>query len=327
VIRHSKLRALVGFAAFWSAWACAIEAPLAVANLSPFSLLRALPEQRTARTVAGLQWELSGMMANHFILQSAAGEALHLDGQTDRLTVSMRYGFAPLWDVELKAPWIHHSGGFTDNAIERWHKAFGLPNGDRGLYPQNQLRYELKEQGRVAALERSTQGLGDVEVAVSRELFASLDAHVAASIGVKSATGKTEDWLGSGTADIFTLVRFSGRYPEEGSFFWHGQVGVTRAGESSLLGETQRRNLWFAGLSLAWALTPQWSALVQYDAHSGVSHSDLAPLEQTAGMLSMALRWRPSERWSVDFGFSEDVAVETAPDINFLLSFRFVPGA
>jgi hypothetical protein len=300
---------------------------LTVSNLSPFATLRALPEQRTAQTRAGLQWELSGMMANHFTLQSAAEETLHLDGQTDGLTVFLRYGFAKLWDIELKAPWIHHSGGFRDNAIERWHKALGLPNGDRALYPQNHLRYELKDQGRVTTLERSTQGLGDVQVAVSRELLESADAHLAASIGVKSATGKTEDWLGSGASDVFALLRFSGRYPEDGSFFWHGQVGVTRAGESALLGERQRRTLGFAGLSLAWAMTPQWSALVQYDAHSGLSHGGTASLEQTAGMLSVALRWRPSERWSVDVGFSEDVVVETAPDINFLLNFRFVPGA
>jgi hypothetical protein len=94
-----------------------------------------------------------------------------------------------------------------------------------------------------------------------------------------------------------------------------------------LLGENQRRTLGFAGLSLAWALNPQWSALLQYDAHSGVARGDLASLEQAAGMLSVALRWRPSESWSIDVGFSEDVVVETAPDINFLLNFRFVPGA
>jgi len=326
VTRQLKVCALGGFAAFWSAWGCAVEAPLAVSNLSPFSMLRALPQQRTAQTHAGLQWELSGMVANHFILQSTDEDTLHLDGQTDRLTVSLRYGFARFWDIELKAPWIHHSGGFTDNAIERWHKAFGLPNGDRGFYPQNHLLYELREQGRVSNLERSTQGLGDIEVAVSRELTSSAGTYVAASIGVKSATGKAEDWLGSGTSDVFALLRFSGRYPEDGPLSWHGQVGVTRSGESPLLGENQRRTLGFAGLSLAWALTPQWSALLQYDAHSGVARGELASLEQAAGILSVALRWRPSQSWSIDVGFSEDVVVETAPDINFLLNFQFLPG-
>ncbi|MDB2365511.1 DUF3187 family protein [Luminiphilus sp.] len=322
MIRFLKIWVVGGSALICSTVVCAATAPLAVSNLSPFSLLRALPEQRTAQAPVGLQWELSGMIANHFVVQSAAAEMLYLDGQTDRLALSLRYGFANDWDIELTLPWLHHSGGFTDAGIERWHKVFGLPNGDRDRYPKNHLRYELNGQGQVSRLERSTQGLGDIEVALSRELLGSDSAHLAASIGMKSATGSTQQWLGSGTTDIFALLRFSGRYPDDGPLYWHGQIGTTWAGESPLLGDAQRRTLWFTGLSVEWSLTSAWSALLQYDAHSSISRSHLAPLDQTAGMLSMGLRWRASEKWSVDFGFSEDVVVETAPDINFLLNVR-----
>ena len=34
-------------------------------------------------------------------------------------------------------------------------------------------------------------------------------------------------------------------------------------------------------------------------------------------MLSMAVRWRPTAHWMIDAGFSEDVVVESAPDITF----------
>ena len=89
-----------------------------------------------------------------------------------------------------------------------------------------------------------------------------------------------------------------------------------------MMGDAQRRRLWFTGVSIEWAFAPRWSALLQYDAHSGLSRGHLEPLNQTAGLLSMAMRWRTSDRWSVDFGFSEDVMVETAPDINFFIGFR-----
>ena len=42
-------------------------------------------------------------------------------------------------------------------------------------------------------------------------------------------------------------------------------------------------------------------------------------------MLSMAVRWRPTAHWMIDAGFSEDVVVESAPDITFLLNLRYVP--
>ena len=59
------------------------------------------------------------MIANHFVVQSAAAEMLYLDGQTDRLALSLRYGFANDWDIELTLPWLHHSGGFTDREIKQ----------------------------------------------------------------------------------------------------------------------------------------------------------------------------------------------------------------
>ena len=51
----------------------------------------------------------------------------------------------------------------------------------------------------------------------------------------------------------------------------------------------------------------------------------LEALGEPAGMLSMAVRWRPTAHWMIDAGFSEDVVVESAPDITFLLNARYVP--
>jgi hypothetical protein len=41
-------------------------------------------------------------------------------------------------------------------------------------------------------------------------------------------------------------------------------------------------------------------------------------------MLSLALRWRPTSQWVIEVGFSEDVIVESAPDITFLFNASYV---
>ena len=51
----------------------------------------------------------------------------------------------------------------------------------------------------------------------------------------------------------------------------------------------------------------------------------LEAISQPAGILSLALRWRPSPRWMIDVGFSEDVVVEASPDITFLVNARWSP--
>ena len=96
--------------------------------------------------------------------------------------------------------------------------------------------------------------------------------------------------------------------------------------EVSLLGEAQKRSLWFAGLAAEWRFSPRWSALLQYDAHSPLLSADLAALSRPTGILSMALRWRAAPDWWIDFGFSEDAVVDSAPDITFLLGIGYSPG-
>jgi hypothetical protein len=258
-------------------------------------------------------------------LESGGEESLFLDGQTDALTLSFRYGLPKQWDVELTMPWRHHSGGFTDNLISSWHRFFGLPDGNRDSYPTDALHYQLSQPAHDRHLLRSASGLGDIQVAVSRPLLAIDGGQLGISAGVKTASGQSSDWLGSGATDVYALLRFSGQQLGGWPLWWHGQVGGTRAGGSDLLGPQQRRSLWFAGLAAEWRFSPRWSALMQYDAHSALLDGALEALSEPAGMLSMAVRWRPTSRWMIDAGFSEDVVVESAPDITFLLNARFVP--
>ena len=306
--------------------ATAQSEPLQISNLSPLASLRAQPRQRDAQTLPGLSWAVSGTISNHFTVQNGSDESLLLDGQTDTLAMSLRYGFAPGWDVEAFLPWRHHSGGFTDQLISDWHRIFGLPDGNRSDYPIDALRYELLQGDHQAQLTQSASGLGDIELSVSRTI-ADLDGgQLAASVGIKTASGDDSEWLGSGEADVFALLRFSGPQRGDWPIWWHGQIGGTRAGETDLLGAQQRRSLWFAGLSVEWRFAQSWSVLAQVDAHSALLRGELDAISEPAAMLSTALRWRPSVQWMVDFGFSEDVVVEASPDITFLVNARWSPG-
>jgi hypothetical protein len=64
--------------------------------------------------------------------------------------------------------------------------------------------------------------------------------------------------------------------------------------------------------------------LAQIDAHSALGDGNLSTLTQPAGLFSMALRWHTSPKWTWEFGFSEDLVVESAPDITFMLTARYV---
>ena len=299
--------------------------PLQITNLSPLASLRAIPAQRSVDIVRGFSWAASASLSNHFTMENEGEESLLLDGQTDALTLSLRYGLPQQWDVEVTVPWRHYSGGVTDNLISSWHRLFGLPDGNRHGYPTDALHYQLSQPEHDRHLLRSVSGLGDIHVAVSRPLLAIDGGQLGISAGVKTASGRASDWLGSGGTDTYALLRFSGQQLGGRPLWWHGQVGGTLAGNSNLLGPHQRRSLWFAGLAAEWRFTPRWSALMQYDGHSALLDGALEAVSEPTGMLSMAVRWRPTGHWMIDAGFSEDVVVESAPDITFLLNARYVP--
>ena len=301
--------------------------PLPVLNQSPLAALRAVPAQRSAEVQAGLSWSIAGSIANHFTVRESDSESLFLDGQSDVLSVAFRYGFLEDWDVELTVPWRHHSGGFTDALITDWHKLFGLPNADRDLYPVDDLQYRLSLPGHQREFEEPASGIGDVQISINRRLLVTDGGQLSVGAGAKMSTGKAAHWLGSGATDFYTLMRFTGQQLNGWPVYWHGQLGATFAGRSELLGEAQKRSLWFAGLAAEWRFSPRWSALLQYDAHSALLSADLAPLSRPTGMFSMALRWRLAPEWWIEFGFSEDAVVESAPDITFLLGARYSPGS
>ncbi len=300
--------------------------PLPVLNQSPLAALRALPAQRSAEVKAGLSWSIAGSISNHFTAQGSDSGLLLLDGQSDVLSAALRYGFLEAWDVELTVPWRRHSGGFTDKFITDWHKLFGLPNADRDRYLVDDLQYRLSLPGHQREFDKPASGIGDVQISINRRLLVVDGGQLSVGAGAKMSTGTVADWLGSGATDFFTLMRFTGQQLNGWPLFWHGQVGATFAGRSELLGEAQKRSLWFAGLAAEWRFSPRWSALLQYDAHSALLSADLAALSRPTGMFSMALRWRLAPEWWIDFGFSEDALVESAPDITFLLGARYSPG-
>ena len=129
--------------------------PLQITNLSPLASLRAIPSQRSVEAARGLSWAASATISNHFTVEKVDEEALFLDGQTDALTLSLRYGLPQYCDVEVTLPWRHHSGGFTDNLISSWHRFFGLPDGNRDSYPTDSLHYQLSQPAHDRHLLRS----------------------------------------------------------------------------------------------------------------------------------------------------------------------------
>jgi hypothetical protein len=299
--------------------------PLWVENLSPLAQLVALPSQRSADIKEGISVTLHADVATHFVSQVSDSERVFFDGETQAHNVNVRWGLSPRWELSAHIRSIQHDGGFVDSYVNRWHDFFGMSDGGRSALPEDQIRFQFDRDGEQVLLDRSVSGQGDTTFELSYLSERQQELQIGYAVGYKASTGASDDWLGSGATDLYGVARFSGAHQGNLPLYWHGQLGVTRAGDSALLGAQQKDWLWFTGLSAEWLLNDRWSVIAQLDSHSALAASDLDAVGDAAGMFSLGLRRQLGRQWALDVSFAEDIIVESAPDIIFQASLHFRP--
>ncbi|MGI9344795.1 MAG: DUF3187 family protein, partial [Gammaproteobacteria bacterium] len=298
--------------------------PLWVQNLSPLTALIAVPSQRTAHIQQGLSLTLHFDVATHFLTQTVGAEHVSFDGETDRNSLSLGWGFSQNWAATVVLPVIRHSGGVTDSYVNKWHDFFLLSDGGRHLAPNDQLRYQFDAAAsHSVVLDASGSGVGDVVFEIAHARPSTSAFQIGYALGYKASTGQVRAWRGSGASDLYGVVRFSGRSRKDAPLYWHGQFGLVHAGDSELLGPNQKDWVWFAGLSAEWMVHTDWSLLAQIDSHSAIVQTAIPALGQPAGILSLGLRHQLTPQWAIDIGFAEDIIVESAPDIIFQASIHY----
>ena len=300
--------------------------PLAIVNHSPLAANRALPRQRSAFVRQGLSVDLDATVSSHFIEERGSQASLFLDGETQTLTLDLRYGLSERWDLGLTLPHRRHSTGFLDGLINDWHGFFALPDGGRSHFPEDVLAYVYDGPDGRFDRQMAARGVAEPTLETSYALAEEPGLAVAAVLGVQWERGEPRALTGSGGLEGFAALRFSGQHRGDLPLTWHGQLGYSAAERSEPLSALARSGLWFVGIGVDWQVAPRWSLLAQFDGHRAPFDSELGALGDHTGLLSLGLRWRASQRWSLEVGFTEDVLVETAPDVSFFGRLRYRPG-
>lgn len=290
-------------------------APIGTSNRLPFLAIHGLPPARGAYLLSedSTRLYLHADAANTSIVEGAPdGRLTIIDGETHRLELDIRHGLGGGWEIGLTLPLLRHSGGFLDRPIERWHGFFHLPNGNRDRLPEDRLLFSQSAPGAPGfQLDSAGGGMGDLQLSASRQLGAGL----ALRSMLKLPTGSSQQLTGSGATAFATSLHASRNLGD--SLTWHVSGGLLISGNGDVL-RGQRENLLGIGsTTLAWRVSGNWVLKAQLDGHTAAYHDTGSPLDRGSLQLSLAAAFSMSRDWSLEVGFSEDVAVETAPDIVF----------
>jgi hypothetical protein len=274
-----------------------------------------LPLPADTRADAGISLGAALLVSNTLNVESRGGEKLFVDGESAVLDLSLESSLSENWHYRFTVPVIHDSGGSLDSVIDTWHQAFGFSRGYRPFYPKKQIDYSYSGHGSID-LDHSQTGFGDVSADLG--WYAFDDARRSFSLwgGLKAPTGSVADLTSDGAWDGALWANAAMR---RAAWQFAAEIGVSQPFGDELFAGAAHRSAGFARLSATRTLGPNWSLRAQLDGQtSRVAGTELRFLGPSL-QLSLGADRRLRGRWRIQMGFTEDAAVNTAPDITFFL--------
>lgn len=287
--------------------------PFDIPNLTPQVAVFGLPAWE-GRSGAGSEFGITTAVANHYVFAANGHEELLIDGESWRLNLFYRHRFREAWTVSVGVPWYRHWGGFLDDPVDAWHGFTNLPDGNRNLRGEDELKYLYRVGGQRRYLfEEASHGIGDVQIGLARSFGAEGDFTV--KVTLKVPTGDRSALTGSGATDLALSVlrrhpRTIGGNPA--GIYWG--AGAVRVGDTEVFSLNSEDWVVFGVFGIGWQPLQRVGFKVQLDAHSNYFSSALDELGARALQASAGGWWKSDSGRTLTFAFSEDLIVKSAPD-------------
>jgi len=305
--------------------------PFRTGNLAPLVQIHGLPVPDSARVLGRGEREVSAVadLTNNYTRSSQGTEGGIFDGETYRVSLDLRYGVTPGVEAGIEIPLVIHSGGFLDGFIEGFHTIFNFSNGGREYVSRNRLLYRYERNGNERfRVDESSGGLGDIRLTGGIQLYddrAEAPRRLALRGALKLPTGNSDRLRGSGGVDFALWLAASDDYRlgDWGHLTLFANAGGTIMGDGDVMG-SQQRNLAATGVAgLGWSPVDWIAITAQGTWNSSLySGSDLREIGYDSLVMTGGFVFALAERTSLELALSEDLSVDTAPDVSFHLALR-----
>lgn len=303
------------------------DAPLGVANKHPLIAIQSLPLAASAWILppGHSRWGVSVDVSNWLRAEVDGDERLQIDGETTTLLLAWRRGLGHGLDLGIEMPLIRHAGGFTDDFIEQWHALWGLPQNGRDTVPSDRLYYRYQDSGGEQFLiDDTTSGLGDLRVLLGLALRTGELHQLSLRTMIMAPSGDPDKLTGSGGWGGSVGLHWRDQGSGERFVLGYELAGGVAFGEpGEVLSDRRRPASGWGSAMLAWRVARWVSLKAQLDGHSAFYESRLPALDNMALQLSVGATFIVGERSAIDIALSEDILLDTAPDVVFHLAWRY----
>ncbi len=294
-------------------------APFATRNQSLFSLIYGLPLASPARLLDENQSRLTSLLyiTNTLNIQSRASEQLQVDIETWQFNLLYDLGLSSRTMLRIQIPYIAHSGGLFDSAIDNYHLALGLPRDLRPDFPNDQILVAYSENNeQLVLLDQRKQKPGDISLQFAWQHSNTNDMSLSYWLGLKLPTGDSDSFSGSGHVDLAAWT--AGNYHIKDGHWFYYQAGILYMSDTDIL--TSLHKNW-AGFSTLGIKFEPWEGIqlkTQLDMHTALYDSQLEFLGNVV-QLTFGASYLPDNKSSFDIAIVEDIKNSASPDVTLNL--------
>jgi hypothetical protein len=300
--------------------AVAADGPFRVRNLAPASHIFGLPRAMGGEVLdEGAEVTFNTEIANNFTSAINGGNFGFFDGETTIFSLGYRRAVSDRFEWGVEMPYVYHSGGFLDGAIDGFHDLFNMQDGGRERARRYKIDYAITYEGQAEVnFQDSKGGLGDVRANVGYQLLRDADRGIAVRGQLKAPTGDADDLTGSGAWDAAGWVELTDRRLMQG---WGIELtlagGLTYLGEGDIASDAQEDVAAFGHLGMGYRLGRRFSFRAQMDGHTKLIDTGVDQVAGAALQGTLGARWSVTNKVWSDFTIIEDLKGDSTSDVAF----------
>lgn len=258
-----------------------------------------------------------------------SGNRFAMDGEYLRSALGARLGLGSDLELWAELPVAHTGGGFLDDFLIDYHRAFGLPSQGRSRAPRDAFQVFAERHGEVAwQVEPRSLALLDVPLGLTWMLRDPQRDGLGAALraAVELPTGDAAAGYGSGGVDaalgVLLEYRFLGM-----ACYGHLQHSFVRTPRRARAAGLSFADVTSGGLALEAPLGPVLHAFAQIEYETSVLRR-LDAFDQVANpqcLVWLGGRWRLGPDFGLELAIAEDLIGYVSPDVTFWLGFTTLP--
>jgi hypothetical protein len=293
-------------------------------NQLPFHQIFGLPSLDNSPLAQAGDWRSSivATVSNTYEFDGY-DEEIAIDGETYRFSLLMNYALRDNLQLGFEIPYVKHSGGFLDDFIYEWHDFFSQPQNGRTKDESDEIQYiYTNSDGDDFGIDSSQSGIGDIRLNIAYTRPLEKNRTLIYSAEVKLPTGDFDKLTGSGATDVsFGLTINDPHSMAKSNITLFGGLAAMYLGDmDSGMSEDQYNFLMAARAGFGWQATKAFQLKVQLDGHTPPYDSELEELGDPTLQIAIGGSLLFTEDVYLDLAITEDLIVETAPDVGFILA-------